>query len=49
MSRVVSIGFHQETAARYVERVTRALELIAEHAQARRVNVRYVTSTSAAR
>lgn len=44
-SRVVSIGFHQETAARYLVRVEEALTRI--YASAKAANVPVVSSTSA--
>ncbi len=46
-AQVVSIGFHQETAADYAPRVQRALVTIASHARSARVPVRYVTSAGA--
>ena len=46
-AQVVSIGFHQETAADYAPRVQRALLTIASHARTARVAVHYVTSAGA--
>ncbi len=46
-AQVVSIGFHQETAADYASRVQRALVTIASHARTAKVAVHYVTSAGA--
>ncbi len=46
-AQVVSIGFHQETAADYAPRVQQALATIASHARTARVAVHYVTSAAA--
>jgi hypothetical protein len=46
--RVVSIGFHQETATDYLPRVAGALDGIAQRVASGKVTVRYVTSREAA-
>ncbi len=46
--RVVSIGFHQETASDWVSRVAGAMDGIAQRVAAGKATVRYVTSREAA-